>query len=93
MGISSFKHKELEKLAHSKNAKINPEHIKKLRSIFSVLKHLKKISDLDCSSSFKPHPLDGKLKGYFSIKISGNWRVAFKFEDGNVKELDYLDYH
>jgi proteic killer suppression protein len=93
MAISSFKHRELKKLANGKNAKINNEHVNKLLMLFSMLNHLKSINDLYNSRSFKPHPLDGKLKGYWSIEISGNWRVTFKFEDGNVKDLDYIDYH
>lgn len=93
MAISSFKHSELKKLANGKNAKINSEHLKKLKTLLSIFNHLKSVNDLFNSNSFKPHPLDGKLKGHWSIQISGNWRVTFKFEDGNVKDIDYIDYH
>lgn len=93
MTIESFKHKELENLATGKIAKINSEHVEKLEKIFSVLNNLRKVSDLSRSSSFQTHPLDGKLKGYLSIKVNGNWRVTFKFKNGNVYDLDYVDYH
>ncbi len=39
------------------------------------------------------HPLKGKYKGFFSVWISGNWRVTFKFEGVDAVEIDYVDYH
>ena len=41
----------------------------------------------------KLHPLKGKLKGRWSIWVSGNWRITFEFKDGNAYILDYEDYH
>ena len=43
--------------------------------------------------SFNLHPLEGQHKGIWSIKVSGNWRITFKFEDGNAYILNYEDYH
>ena len=39
------------------------------------------------------HPLKGNLKGYFSVSVSGNWRVIFRFEGQDAADVDYLDYH
>jgi Plasmid maintenance system killer protein len=39
------------------------------------------------------HPLKGGLKGFWSVRISGNWRVIFWFENGDAYIVDYLDYH
>ena len=39
------------------------------------------------------HPLKGSFKGFWSVSISGNWRVIFRFENGNAADVDYLDYH
>ena len=39
------------------------------------------------------HPLKGKLAGYWSLTVTGNWRLTFKFEDGDAYDLDLLDYH
>ncbi len=38
------------------------------------------------------HQLKGKLSGYFSVKVSGNWRLTFAFEDGDAVLVDYQDY-
>jgi len=42
---------------------------------------------------FGLHQLKGKRKGVWSIKVSGNWRLTFMFEDGNVYIVNYEDYH
>jgi proteic killer suppression protein len=39
------------------------------------------------------HQLKGKCKGSWSVKVSGNWRLTFRFEDGNAYVVHYQDYH
>jgi proteic killer suppression protein len=39
------------------------------------------------------HPLSGDLLGYWAVKVSGNWRVIFRFENGNASYVNYVDYH
>lgn len=41
---------------------------------------------------FRLHPLKGKDKGRWSIRVNGNWRMTFEFQDGNAYILDYEDY-
>ncbi len=33
------------------------------------------------------------MKGYWSISISGNWRMIFRFENGDTCDVDLIDYH
>jgi proteic killer suppression protein len=42
---------------------------------------------------FQLHPLKGKLKGLWAVSVSGNWRVVFRFENGNAYDVDLVDYH
>ena len=42
---------------------------------------------------FRLHPLKGALKGHWAVAVSGNWRVTFRLEAGDVYDVDYLDYH
>ena len=49
-------------------------------------------SDLELPG-YRLHPLKGALKGYWSISISGNWRLIFRFEDGDAYDVDLVDYH
>ena len=41
----------------------------------------------------KLHPLKGQLKGLWSVTVNGNWRITFKFQDGDAYIIDYFDYH
>ena len=34
-----------------------------------------------------------QLAGVWSVTVSGNWRITFRFEDGNAYIVDYQDYH
>ena len=48
--------------------------------------------DLDLPG-YRLRPLKGDLKGFWSIRISANWRIIFRFEDGDACEVDLIDYH
>jgi len=50
------------------------------------------IQDMDIPG-YRLRPLKGKLKGRWSISVSGNWRLTFEFKDGDVYLLNYEDYH
>jgi proteic killer suppression protein len=39
------------------------------------------------------HPLKGNLKDHYAVKVNGNWRLTFKFENGHAYVVDYQDYH
>jgi proteic killer suppression protein len=39
------------------------------------------------------HPLSGNLSGLWSVSVSGNWRIIFRFEGSNVTDIDLIDYH
>lgn len=49
------------------------------------------LADLDLPGH-RLHALKGGRKGYWSISISGNWRVIFRFEDGDAYDVDLIDY-
>lgn len=50
------------------------------------------IDDMDIPG-YRLHPLKGKMKNRWPVSVSGNWRLTFEFNDGNVYLLDYEDYH
>jgi proteic killer suppression protein len=39
------------------------------------------------------HALAGDRAGIWSVRVSGNWRVTFRFVDGDAEVVDYEDYH
>ena len=42
---------------------------------------------------YRLHALSGNLLGYWSIRVTGNWRMVFRFEDGEAHDVDLIDYH
>ena len=91
--IKSFKHKGLEKFfVHGTKKGIQAKHAQKLADVLDLLNAANVANDMNFPGSGL-HPLKGKLKGFWTVKISGNWRVIFRFIDSEVHDIDYLDYH
>lgn len=91
--IKSFKHKGLKKFFYYGDVSgIQAEHKAKLKVILSAIQATKAVSALNVPM-FRLHELKGSLKEHYSIRVNGNWRVTFKFEDGDAYILDYQDYH
>ena len=91
--IKTFKHKGLQNFFESGDfSKIRPEHRKRLRLILTIINAAKEVRDINFPGS-NLHKLSGKYQLLWSVNVSGNWRIIFKFEDGDVYDLDYLDYH
>ena len=73
-------------------SKIAPALLDRLACALADLDAASMPSDVDLPG-YRLHKLKGKLEGYWSISISGNWRVTFRFEDEDVHDLDLIDYH
>jgi proteic killer suppression protein len=39
------------------------------------------------------HPLKGDLAGFWSVSVSGNWRIIFRFEHGAAYDVALIDEH
>jgi proteic killer suppression protein len=91
--ITSFRHRGLGRffLSGSK-AGIRPEHAERLRLVLGRLAAAVSAQDMDLPG-LRLHPLKGRLKGRWSVTISGNWRVTFSFSGKDAIQVDYEDYH
>ena len=91
--IVSFRHKGLQALYERDSVNgVRSDHAPKLRRILSALDVAQGPRDLDVPG-FQTHPLPGKLANHWSIGVNGNWRVKFRFIEGDVELVDYQDYH
>jgi len=91
--IEEFKHKGLrEFFTHGITAGIINEHKRRLKMILEMLHASENIEDINFPGS-NLHKLKGDMKEYWSIRLSGNWRIIFKFNRGKAYALDYVDYH
>ncbi len=60
--------------------------------ILSRLNMAERPADLT-DPGFRLHPLTGDLAGYWSIRVTHNWRVVFRFEEDEAVDIDFMDYH
>ena len=91
--IKSFRHKGIEKLYKTgSKAGILAEHEKRLRLIVAHLNLATEPKEMGLPG-LQLHALTGKLRGFWSVSVSGNWRVIFRFQDQDAYDVDYLDYH
>ena len=91
--IISFMHKGLEKFySTGKASGIQKKHERKLRLILSNLDQAISPDDMDLPGLYL-HQLKGNRKGIWSVRVSGNWRVTFRFIGQNAEIVNYEDYH
>ena len=68
------------------------EHLVKLRDILARLEAARAVTDMDMPG-FRLHPLKGEFRGFWAVTVRANWRVIFRFADGEALDVDYVDYH
>ena len=91
--IRSIRHKGLKRLYEDDDSRgVIAEHVEKLRDILVRLDAAGSVDDMDLPG-FRLHPLKGDLKGFWAVTVRANWRVIFRFTDGEAQEVNYVDYH
>jgi len=91
--IESFRHRGLKRFyQHNDRSGIGSDMLRRVEEILSILDAAEAISELDIPG-YRFHPLTGPLKGYWSVRVTGNWRIVFRFEDGAAWDVDLVDYH
>ena len=91
--IVSIHHKGL-RLLWEKNdsSKLPAQQVNKIRKILTLLDAAAKVDDMKYPGSGF-HELRGNLSGFYAVTVTGNWRITFRFENGDAYLLNYLDYH
>lgn len=91
--IRSIRHKGLKRLYEEDDTRgVTKEHAEKLRDILARLDAATTRQDMDLPG-FRLHPLKGDLKGFWAVTVRANWRVIFRFANGDAVDVDYTDYH
>ena len=90
--IRSFRHQGLRRLWEGDPSRVSATLRDRLENVLAVLDAAAKATDLDLPG-YRLHALKGDLKGLWSVVVSGNWRITFRVEDGNVFDVDLTDYH
>lgn len=91
--IKSFAHKGIEAFFRKgTKAGIQAAHAERLRRQLAQLNQAQSAKDMNLPG-WKLHPLSGNWVGHWAVSVSGNWRLTFRFEDGDAVLVDYQDYH
>lgn len=91
--IRIFRHNGLKRLYERGDPRgVGADLAERIAIALADLEDASKPSDLDFPG-YRLHPLKGSLKGFWSISISANRRIIFRFVEGNAFDVDLVDYH
>jgi proteic killer suppression protein len=91
--IKSFRHRGLQRLyERGDRSRINATLVEKVETALGLLDVAETPAAVNLPG-YRLHPLRGDLRGFWSIRVSGNWRLIFRFDDRDVCDVDLVDYH
>jgi proteic killer suppression protein len=96
MRLARFRHKGLRQLHEDDNAKGVPAAAAdKLRKLLFALETAETLGQVARFPGWRLHPLKGELKEFWSLTITGNWRLIFRYdgETNTATDIDLIDYH
>ena len=91
--IRTFKNKALRKLFEDGDSRGVPaDQVNRIENRLATLDASRVADDMNIAG-YGLHKLTGDLKGFYAVKVTGNWRIIFRFEDGEALDVDHVDYH
>lgn len=92
--IRNFKQSWLEDFWNGGHNKKVPAHlINRLLRKLDMINSAKELKDLSSPPSNHLHLLHGDREGQWAISVSGPWRICFKFKDGDIFDVELVQYH
>jgi len=92
--IKSFKQSWLKEFWDTGEQKRVPDNLKaRLTRKLDMLNTAKALRDLSSPPSNNLHPLHGDRMGDWAISVNGPWRLCFKFENGDIFDVELVQYH
>ena len=96
MRLVRFRHKGLRRIHEDGSAKgVHPAMADKLSKLLFALETAGTLEQLSRFPGWKLHPLKGDLKGLWSLTVTGNWRLIFRYDEemNTASDIDLIDYH
>ncbi len=91
--ILGFRHRGLRRFFESGDRRRLPaDYVARIEGILALLDNVERPGEMD-RPGYRLHPLSGNLAGFWSVAVSGNWRIIFRFDEGDVTDVDLVDYH
>jgi proteic killer suppression protein len=96
MELVRIRHKGLRQLYEDQNARSVPQATaEKLSKLLFAIETAESLEQLGRFPGWKLHPLKGNLKGFWSLTVTGNWRLIFRYDENSnaASDIDLIDYH
>jgi proteic killer suppression protein len=96
MQLVHFRHKGLRQLHEDASVKgVLSAMVDKLRKLLFALETATTLEQLGRFPGWKLHSLKGDLKGFWSLTVTGNWRLIFRYDEqtNTASDIDLIDYH
>lgn len=96
MRLIGFRHTGLKQIHSGNNARSVPAAMAdKLRKLLFALETANSLGQMSRFPGWKLHPLKGDLKGSWSLAVTGNWRLIFRYDEeaNTAADIDLVDYH
>ena len=91
--IRSFRHKGLKRLFEDDDrSRLPADMAVRIGRMLAALENASQIEELDLPA-YRLHALKGDLKGLYALTVRANWRIVFRFVDGDAFDVDFVDYH
>jgi proteic killer suppression protein len=92
--ISSFADRRTEKIFRREGVRrFSPELQRAALRKLLILEAAEKVEDLRVPPGNRLEKLRGDRRGQYSIRINDQWRVCFRWKDGNAHGVEIVDYH
>jgi proteic killer suppression protein len=96
MQLGPFRHKGLRQLHKDGNAKgVPPAMADKVRKLLFALETADSLNQVGRFPGWNLHPHKGGLKGFWSLTVTGNWRLTFRYDEetNTASDIYLIDYH
>jgi proteic killer suppression protein len=91
--IRRFRHRGLRRLYEDDDPRgLRADQTERIKTVLARLSRASKPEHMNLPG-WRLHPLKGELAGFWSVTVTANWRVVWRFEAGDVTDVDYVDYH
>lgn len=92
--IISFGNKETETIwLTGKSRRMPADMVKRALVKLQSLHSAENVERMGLPPANRLKKLGGDLKGFWSVRINDQWRLIFRFEDGDAHDVEIVDYH
>jgi toxin HigB-1 len=94
MKIRSVRHRGLKRFIEDNDPReLRGDLAARIRNILTSLIAAEDMAGVQGPPGWRIHQLTGDRAGTWSLSVSGNWRITFMIEDGEISDLNLEDYH